>query len=69
MLHAQVGSYLMSATRHWLEQHPAAAAALPLSRELLLLEEARCLEGADPDVACALLVAASDMAAGAADIR
>lgn len=53
----QVGSFLMSCLRRWLEQHQV---KFPLCRAAILVLEADAISTSSPESACSLLVAAAD---------
>lgn len=64
---AQVGSYVMSTLRHWIEQHRVKE--FPMCHSALLVLEAEALASTNPDAAWSLLIAAADGAQTPDDIR
>jgi hypothetical protein len=53
----QVGSFLMSCLRRWLEQHQV---KFPMCRAALLVLESTAVAASCPETACSLLIAAAD---------
>ncbi len=53
----QVGSFLMSSLRRWIEQHQV---TFPLRRAALLVLEAQAVADSNPEAACSLLIAVAD---------
>lgn len=62
----QVGSFLMSSLRKWIEKHEV---PFPLPRSALMVEEADRLADIAPEAACSLLMAASDSKEASDDVR
>lgn len=62
----QVGSFLFTCLRHWLEEHQV---LFPLDRPSLLMLEAELLIGSNSEAASSLLIAASMSQGAAEDIR
>lgn len=62
----QVGSFLLTRLRQWVEQRQL---QFPLSRPVLLLLEAELLRCSNPDAASSLLQAVLACAVGSADVR